>query len=191
MKFELTGDLANYVQNYDFTSFTYATLDDILDDHRRTAYWASRFGGLLPPPPAGTTPDSVAATELIYVAKLLEVYAEATGNQIDGVDALINHPHWNGDLRKQRERFYGAEAFMAHYRDQTEPGTIEDFSDQIFDAIDPQLAETGSGLERLTRALTASAHAVPANVLTSQAKVGVKQGVCHQLANAGRVVWKV
>ena len=63
-KHVLAGTLETYVQAYDFTSFTYATLDEILDDHRRTAYWASRFGGLLPPAPRGIAPVSGCAARV-------------------------------------------------------------------------------------------------------------------------------
>lgn len=189
--YKLAGVLETYVQNYNFTSFGYATLDEILDDHRKTAYWASRFGGQLPPPPPGQTPDTIAATETVYVAKLLDVYAEITSEPISTAADLSSHPEWSEDLQRQRIRFYDAEAFMAHYRDQTEPGTIEDFADQIFDAIEPSLGALGSGHVRLTAALTTAAQATPASVLAPQAKVRVKQGVCHQLANADRVTWKV
>src|SRR5579872_3434507 len=137
---KLTGDLRDFAEAYDFAGFGYSTLEDILDGHRRTAYWSSRFGGLLPAPPKGKTPTTVAASETIYVGRLLEVYAEETGADIESVLDLIPHPEWQRDLQRQRERFYDAEAFMAHYRDQTEPGTIEDFADQIYDAIEPGLA---------------------------------------------------
>jgi hypothetical protein len=80
---------------------------------------------------------------------------------------------------------------MATYRDQTEPGTTEGFVDQIFDAIEPSLSIPGTGLSRLTTALTVAAQTPPASVLTPQAKTGVRQGVCHQLANDDRVTWKV
>jgi hypothetical protein len=190
-KHELTGDLAAYVGAYDFTSFTYATLDEILDDHRRTAYWASRFGGQLPPPNPGKTPEAVAPEETVYVGKLLEVYSETTGVEIACVDDLSAHGEWGEDLQKQRVRFYDAEAFMATYRDQTEPGTIESFADQILDAIDPALALTKSAHARLSTALSVAGQTAPASVLAAQAKIRVKQGVCHQLANADRVSWKV
>ena len=190
-KHELTGDLAAYVDAYDFTSFTYATLDEILDDHRRTAYWASRFGGQLPPPNPGKTPEAVAPEETIYVGKLLEVYSETTGVELACVDDLSAHGEWKEDLQKQRVRFYDAEAFMATYRDQTEPGTIESFADQILDAVDPALTMTRSAHARLSTALSVAGQAAPASVLAAQAKIRVKQGVCHQLANADRVTWKV
>ncbi|NVO14888.1 MAG: hypothetical protein HXX10_12705 [Rhodoplanes sp.] len=190
-KHELAGNLAAYASAYDFTSFNYATLDEILDDHRRTAYWASRFGGLLPPPKAGITPATVAPEETVYIGKLLEVYTETTGAAITCVDDLAVYREWRSDLQKQRVRFYDAEAFMATYRDQTEPGTIEDFAEQIFDSIEPTITAPGPAHQRLTTALSVAGHTTPASVLAAQAKVRVKQGVCHQLANADRVTWKV
>jgi hypothetical protein len=187
---KLEGELQVYAQNYDYTSFGYATLDEVLDDHRKTAYWAARFGGHLPPPPRGRPPEVVAAEETVYVAKLLDVYGEATGRAISTVADLSAHPEWSEDLQRQRVRFYDAEAFSAHYRDQTEPGTIEDFAEQIFDAIEPSLSMPGSGQTRLTAALTTAGQASPASVLAPRARVRVKQGVCHQLANDDRVIWK-
>jgi hypothetical protein len=187
----LTGDLADYVGQYDFTTFGYLTIDELLECHRHTAYWAERFGGLLPPPPkADAPPETVMPHETVYVGKLLDVYAEAASAKITSVGDLDAHAEGKDDLQKQRVRFFDAEAFMANYRDQTEPGTTESFADQVFDAIEPSLALPGTGLNRLTRALTVAAQTAPASVLAPQAKVGVKQGVCHQLANDDRVTWK-
>ena len=187
----LTGDLADYVNEYDFETFGYMTLDEMLDAHRLTGYWAQRFGGLLPPPNPGVTPETMAPHETVYVSKLLDVYAEETGSAIASVDDLEAHAKWKDHLQSQRIRFFDAEAFIATYRDQTEPGTTESFAEEIFDAIEPSLAIKGTGLNRLTTALTVAGQASPVNVLASQAKVGIKQGVCHQLANDDdRVTWK-
>lgn len=69
---------------------------------------------------------------------------------------------------------------------------MESFADQIFDVIEPGLSLPGTGLERLTTALIVAGQTTPASVLSARAKVGVKQGVCHQLANDDeRVTWKV
>ncbi|WP_332811437.1 ABC-three component system protein [Sphingomonas sp.] len=189
-KHVLVGALKAYVETYDFTSFCYATIDDILDGHRKTAYWASRFGGTLPPAPDGHTPAAIAPGETVYVGKLLEVYSEQAGVAMTSAADLDAHDQWKDDLQKQRVRFYDAEAFMAHYRDQTEPGTIEDFAEQIHDAIEPAVATETGAFSRLTAALTSAAQTAPASVLAPRAKVRVKQGVCHQLANDDRVSWK-
>ena len=190
-KHDLVGALKTYVEGYDFTSFKYATLDEVLDDHRRTAYWAARFDGALPPAPSGVTPDDIALGETVYVGKLLEVYSEETGAVLQSANDLDAHVQWKADLQKQRIRFYDAEAFMAHYRDQTEPGTIEDFAEQIHDAIEPAVAAKIGAHPRLTAALSTAGQAAPASVLAPRAKVRVKQGVCHQLANDDRVSWKI
>jgi hypothetical protein len=187
----LTGDLETYVRAYDFKSFTFVTLEEVLDDHRKTAYWSSRFGGELPLPTPGVTPDIIAPEETVYVAKLLDVYAEKIGTPIKCSDDLSDHIEWRDDLQKQRVRFYDAEAFMATYRDQTEPGTIESFADEIMDTIDPVLGMASSAHGRLSTALSAAGQAFPASVLTPRAKIRVKQGVCHQLANIDRVTWKI
>lgn len=188
----LTDTLATYVDQYDFTSFGYLSIEELVDWHRTTAYWAERFGGLLSPPPkADPPPETVMPHETTYVGKLLDVYAEAAGMPIICAADLDSHDDWKSDLQRQRVRFFDAEAFMANYRDQTEPGTTESFADQIFDAIEPSLMTPDTGLNRLTKALTVAGNASPASVLTPQAKIGVRQGVCHQLANDERVTWKV
>jgi len=117
---------ANYVHAYDFSSFGYSTVDEILDAHRRTAYWASRFGGHLPPPPLGQTPNAIAQKESRYVGKLLEVYAETTGASICRRILPDRATFKNSECASMN-----AEAFMVHYRDQTEPGTIEDLQSRF------------------------------------------------------------
>jgi hypothetical protein len=117
---------ANYVHAYDFSSFGYSTVDEILDAHRRTAYWASRFGGHLPPPPLGQTPNAIAQKESRYVGKLLEVYAETTGASICRRILPGRTTFKNSECASMN-----AEAFMVHYRDQTEPGTIEDLQSRF------------------------------------------------------------
>lgn len=186
----LIGDLKKYAEAYDYSSFGYATIEEVLDGHRKTAYWASRFQGALPPPPKGKPPVAIAPLETVYVAKLLDVYAEKLSLAVINIGALGEHKAWSDDLVLQRIRFYDAEAFVAHYRDQTEPGTVEDFAEQICDAITPGLTKPGAGHDRLTSALTTAAQATPANILAPQAKIRVRQGVCHQLANMDRVTWK-
>ena len=47
----LSGPLVVYVADFDFSIFSYYQTSEMLDDHRNTARWAERFGGLLLPPP--------------------------------------------------------------------------------------------------------------------------------------------
>jgi hypothetical protein len=187
---QLKGGLLDWATGYDFTSFGYATIDEVLDDHRKTAYWASRFGGMLPAPPKGVTPATISEHETSYISKLIKVYEKSTGQQIGNVASLLkSFPQEADDLWNQRVRFYDAEAFSAHFRDQTEPGTVEDFADQIHDAVAPGLKLGISGAERLNTALTTATMTKTISVLEPQARPRVKQGVCHQLANGNKLDW--
>lgn len=187
--YSLKGDLQTFVEAYDFTTFGYATIDEVLDDHRKTAYWAARFDGLLPPAPIGVTPEEIAPQESNYVGKLLGVYSQHTGKQYTSTDELKVDQELSADLLKQRVRFFDAEAFIAHFRDQTTPGTVEDFAEQIHDAIEPYLTVTTLAFEKLAATLTIASQTKVASVLEPRARVRVKQGVCHQLANADRIDW--
>jgi hypothetical protein len=190
---QLVGPLKLYAECYDYTTFGYATLDEVLDGHRLTGYWAERFHGFLPPPPRGVVPTGVTAGETMYVSRLLEVYEEMEGATIVSPQTLAaEHPMHAMHLHQQRVRFFDADYFAHHYRDSTAPGTVEDFEEQIHDAVEPALAFIkGTGQERLARALETAGNCNPAGLLAPQAKIRVKQGVCHQLANRDRLRWRL
>ena len=61
-----------------------------------------------------------------YVGKLLEVYAETTGASICRRILPGRTTFKNSECASMN-----AEAFMVHYRDQTEPGTIEDLQSRF------------------------------------------------------------
>lgn len=185
------GPLQTYIKAFNFSVFGYKTAEEILDDHRDTAYWTERFFGLLPPPKPAVVPDEIADVEEVYVRCILEVFEEEVGHSLASPAALGADPDRTSELQRHRERFYLAEAFTHHYRDQTTPGTVEEFAEEIFDAVEPALlAVPGPGRARLTRALEIAAQTAPGSILAARARVRVKQGVCHQLANTERLKWR-
>jgi hypothetical protein len=187
----LEGKLKQYVTNFDFSCFGWKSIDEVLDDHRKTAFWAQRFGGLLPPPPSGSVPQKLLAIESRYVRHILDAYEEREGKQFADHSGLAPHAELVSDLHLHRERFFDAEAFAHTYRDQTEPGTVENFQDEIHDSVRPVLLKAHKdGFERLAESMQQAGVTQPASILAPQAKVRVKQGVCHQLANNDRLRWK-
>ncbi len=186
----LSGSLAAYIAGFDFSIFSYYQTSEMLDDHRATVHWAERFGGLLPPPPPATVPPEIQPAESIYLGQLLEVYGERTASKFDACAELSAHPALVDDLKGQRERFFQAEAFNHHYRDETPSGTVEQFVEDIFDAIDPiTKVHHPNGYERLNRCLAQAANVQAGGILAPHARPRTKQGVCHQLANVRRVIW--
>lgn len=94
------------------------------------------------------------------------------------------------DFVQHRERFFSAEAFTHHYRDETEPGTVEAFVDDVFYSIDPVAKQAHqTGYDRLNSCLQHAALVNAGGILSPHARPKTKQGVCHQLANKGRITW--
>jgi hypothetical protein len=162
----------------------------VVNDHRNTAHWTERFGGLLPPPPGAIVPPTIQDSESVYLGQLLEVYGEKVGCTFSKCDDITAHSELQDDLHRQRERFFQAEAFNRHYRDETEPGTVEQFVEDVFDAIDPvaKLSHP-KGYDRLNSCLSQAAQVQAGGILAPHARPKTKQGVCHLLANERRVNW--
>jgi hypothetical protein len=162
----------------------------MINDHRTTAHWAERFGGLLPPPPPAIGPPEIQEIESVYLEQLLAVYGEKAGCCFNHTTELTAHITLVDDLKQQRERFFQAEAFNHHYRDETAPGTVEQLAEDIFDAVDPVAKlPHPNGYDRLNRCLAQAALVLPGGILAPYARPKTKQGVCHQLANGRRVLW--
>jgi hypothetical protein len=188
----LKGDLAQFVAAFDFSIFGYYQTSQMIEDHRHTAHWSARFGGLLPPPPPGVVPTEVQPSESAYLGQLLDVYGEKNGCKFNNCDELAAEADLTADLKLQRERFFQAEAFGRYYRDETEPGTVEDFVEDVFDAIDPVAKlQHPRGYDRLNSCLSQAAQVTAGGILAPHARPKTKQGVCHQLANTNRVYWIV
>jgi hypothetical protein len=188
----LQGDLADFVEGFDFSIFGYYQTSQVIEDHRQTAHWSERFGGLLPAPPSGVVPTQIQPSESAYLGQLLDVYGEKNGCTFNNCDEVATEADLAADLKLQRERFFQAEAFGRYYRDETEPGTVEHFVEDVFDAIDPiAKLQHPRGYDRLNSCLSQAAQVNAGGILAPHARPKTKQGVCHQLANADRIYWMV
>jgi hypothetical protein len=67
----LSGKFAAYVQGCDFSIFTFKTALEAIEEHRKTPYYATRFGGGLPDrPAAGLPPTAPTVGESRYIQQL-------------------------------------------------------------------------------------------------------------------------
>lgn len=187
----LTPELQSYVEGFDFTIFGWAHIDEVLEDLRPTAFYTARFGGALSPPPRGIIPTEPQKRESKYIGQLLDVYSEYLGKKIANHSELPEGDETSVDFKRQRERFFEMEFFAHHYRDQTPPNTIEDFVEEVYDAVQPVCARGyPKSFERLNETMARAAMVETKSILESQAKGRVKQGACHNLANEDRLKWK-
>ncbi len=186
----LEGLLLEHLKTFDFTRVGHLPAPQLIEQHRKTPYFAVRFGLGLPTRPASPLPPAtITAGETRYVAQLLEAYGDNQG-AIYSSPASLAAPH-KRHLQRARESFYCAEALRSFSRDTLPDGAFDNLQDQILDGVvDTAEADHACGL---TRVNATTAHATNLG-LTSSALLGRvepndRKGVVHQLANEDRLTW--
>ena len=188
----LSGKLLSYVDAFDFTIFSSKSHIELIDAHTHTGFHAVRFGGGLPARPNPEVPPAVpAASESRYIRQLLDAYGDHLGTSLHNMSALVVHSMLEKDFRRQRERFYHAEALRNFSRDTVPEGTFDDLQDEVYHGVvDVTDATHPNGFERMKATVAqASTVALTANPLASVTKAQDRQGICHQLANEDRFNW--
>ena len=188
----LDGDLKAFVDAADFSVFQALAIEDVLEDIRRTAYFAEEFGAPRPPRPAVTTPPkAVQAAEAGYIGALLAVYAERRNQTSIELKDVDDERRDRRHFDMCRRQFYSAEALREFARDFWPEQTFQNYKKGVGDAVMPTYySEHPNGLARVNQVLTvASTASHPANQLHLYAEPLDKQGICHQLANEGDFDW--
>lgn len=188
----LEGEFKEYVDNFDFSVFKPLAIRAVVEQHRTTHYFVPRFGGGLPPRP--TPPDApaeITPEEGGYVSCLLEAYSDHTKQALSDVAALKGQKKLEDHFHRQRESFYHAESLRVFVRDKVEPGTFETLQEEVYHGvIDVRDADHADGLERVNAvAGAAQVLALDAHALGPSATIRDRRGICHQLANGGRLKW--
>lgn len=180
----LTRDLRSFIENFDFSRVTPISVDDILADADAKPVLHKWFGTDPGPAPVGAVPDNVQVDELGYIMQLADAYSESAGHTFMDHSAIPGDSAYGRHLRRQRERFYDAAAFKRFYRDSTDPEVLSNFDEDIFHGvIDICDAQHPNALTRVDAVMAQAATVQPSGPLAQHARVPVKQGVCHHLAN--------
>lgn len=191
---ELSGKLLSYVDAFDYTIFSSKSHVELIEAHSDTGFHTVRFGGGLPARPNPEAPPTVPApSESRYVRQLLDAYGDRLGSSLHDMSALVAHDMLEKDFRRQRERFYHAEALRNFARDTVPKGTFDDLQDEVYHGVvDVTDSTHPNGYERMKATVAqASSVALTANPLASVIKSQDRQGICHQLANEDRLKWVI
>jgi hypothetical protein len=189
----LNDDFAEYVKGFNFSIFDQRTLLEVLDEHRKTPYYAVRFGGGLPNRQNVIAPPFQAAEEgNRYVQQIFEAYSEKTKTNITDLICLKGELELGAHFHRQREFFYQAEALRNFARDSVPTGTFEDLQSEVHAGVaDVEAGAHPDGYERMNAVTQAAAGlAMTSNALMSVTKIQDRKGICHQLANEDRLRWK-
>lgn len=187
----MTPDLKKYIEEFDFNIVKTKSMLEVVEEHKKTAFYAFRFGG-------GLTvkrdrkiqvPFIAEKYETIYIQKILQAISEKEGVQIETLDDLYkNFPQYASAIKVHRERFYSAEnlkRFATKYL--LSDDYFKDLGDDIFYGIYDYLEMAyANGYERLNSVMAQVAQIdLRHNLLVKYDLLHPqdRQGICHQLAN--------
>jgi hypothetical protein len=188
----LDEDLRAHLASFDFSMFSALPPLRLLDGHARTRWHVARFGSGLPPrPPISSPPVTPATQEAVYVGALLQAYGEHLGQEVPSVQALTRDASLTAHFNDARIAFYSAEGLRLFSRDTLPPTSYTALQDDVHAGIKIDLTdEHPDGYARVRAATkTAQVLALGAHPLAKSATVVDRHGICHQLANDGKVKW--
>jgi hypothetical protein len=185
----LTPDIRAAIEAFDFARVSYLTAPIIVKDPAAAAALSQVLGLMPGEAPPGTAPDAIQPEELAYVDQLRQVYSEASGSAFSNADDVLAHPDHGEHLRRQRTRFFEAASFSRFHRDNTAPGALEAFQNDVYHGVIEVYGDTH--ISRLHRVDAVMKHAGLTQVLLlgRSSRIPVRQGMCHHLANEGRLTW--
>lgn len=188
-------EIDDYLTGFDFPDLGIVEGSEIVEDLKGSGIYPVFFGGGLskPRPPAPPPPPAIGSHELGYVNALVDAYDDHCGAPISTTTAAFEHDDYGQHLRRSRIEFYRAESLREFSKDVlVAPDNFEEIQGQVLDGIRPKVAEKfPSGYDRV---LAVSSHAVSIQLanhpLRDDLEPADRVGICHQLANDGKVRWK-
>jgi hypothetical protein len=189
----LDGDVKRVFEQLDWTIFKHQKIQNLLDDLRGTPYFLATFGGGLPKrPEPGPTPDDIRPNEIVYADKLRRAYSSHCGQEIPDLAAIGRHRSFLRHFDRQRRAFYHAEGLREFSKDTVPPGTFEALQEDVRAGVEITAdADHASPLVRVNEVVKhATLLPLTSNPLVSVTTSADRHGVCHQLANDGKLDWE-
>lgn len=185
----LTPEIRAAIEGFDFSRVEHLTAPMLVKDPA-AAPALSKLLGLMPDEaPIGVTPQTIQPEEAHYVDQLRHVYEEASGGTFITADDVLAHADHGEHFRDQRTRFFEAASFKRFHRDNTAPGAIGMFEDDVYHGVIEVHRDRHETLLRRVDAVMRHASILPASLIGRSVRIPVKQGICHHLANEGRLKW--
>jgi len=182
-----------HIASLDFSIFKTKPLLRIIEEHAKTRWYVARFGGGLPPRPEPPLPPGLPTVdETVFVGELRRAYADHLRQELKDIDAgLASREDLREHLHDARVEFYSAEGLRTFSRDTLPQGEFEKLQDELHSAIkDDVRGGHADGYQRVLAVVkTARTVQLTSNPLTTRIHNRDRGGICHQLANDGKVRW--
>lgn len=185
--------MRSHIESIDFSIFQTKPLLRIIEEHAKTRWHVVRFGGGLPlRAEPGLPPSAPAEIESVFVSELWHAYADHLKRDLTDVkEALEGREDLREHFQDSRVEFYSAEGLRTFSRDTLPEGEFEKLQDEIHAGIKDDLrGEHTDGYRRVVSVVkSARSLQITSNPLTSRIHTRDRGGICHQLANDGKVRW--
>jgi hypothetical protein len=192
-KVECDTKMKAHIESLDFSIFQATPVLRIIEGHAKTRWHVARFGGGLPQRPNPVAPPNLPAdNEAVFIGELRCAYAQYLKQDLKDLDAgLAAHEGLREHFHDARVEFYSAEGLRAFSRDTLPPGEFEKLQDEVHSGIkDDVRGEYDDGYRRVLAVVkTARALQLTSNPLTTRIHTRDRGGICHQLANDGKLRW--
>jgi len=189
---QLAGDLLQHLDDLDFSVFTSLPPLRLIDGHADTQWHVARFGGGLPPrPKVPEPPDVPTSEETVYLSRLWSAYGDHLNAEVRSSEDLAGRDELLEHLGDSRVEFYSAEALRAFSRDTLPPGEYRKLQDEVHSGVrDDVRADHKDGYARVQAVVrTARVLQLTSHALVPRLSTRDRGGICHQLANEGKVEW--
>lgn len=185
----LTPEIRAAIERFDFSRVEHLTAPMLVKDPAAGPALSKVLGLMPDEAPVGEAPQAIQPEEAQYVDQLRHVYGEAGGDTFMSADDILAHADHGEHFRDQRTRFFEAASFKRFHRDNTAPGAIGTFEDDVYHGVIDVHRDRHETLLRRVDAVMKHASILPASLIGRTVRVPVKQGICHHLANDGRLKW--
>lgn len=189
---KLEGGILEYVKKFDFSIFDKITPLTLVEEHQITRFHSVRFGGGLPERPKSVpAPKAILGYELPYIIKLLKAYSSDCEQDFEKFEQLEPIKKYHNHLLRSRENFHQAEQLKQFSRDVLPLGIFDQFKDEIYSgSINIVEDDHESGFKRVKAAeQEVRKLAITSNPLSLCSTGNDRVGVCHHLANEGKLNW--
>lgn len=189
---DLTPELKKHVETVPFTVFRAKQPLDLINEHALTRYHLTVFGlPLVERPKPPEPPSQVAPGENEYVIQLLAVISDDLGQLVSNLTDFAHSEKHRRLFDRSRLTFYHAEGLRELARDQmADEGFFDTLLSEFVDGLYHCHTGEPDGYERListikaSQTLQLSKHVLEPHVLPND-----REGMCHHMANEGRVHW--
>lgn len=135
-------------------------------------------------------PPDWAKDDVKFAHQLISLYGTADAAVTDRFAAGA-HAKFGPHLRDQFVRYFEADSFKRHYRDNTPTGYVERFEKDVLSGVRYSYnTSPPDSLQRVDEVTDKAGFLPMSDVLGKHAGIQAKQGVCHHLVNADELTWK-